>query len=89
LPHPAQAVLQRPEVHELPILRPYEEHLINLHAPARGRLAEELAQVGPPEQRKRPATVCPSETNSTTSSCQSGKAARNSAKSRLIRRAAL
>src|SRR5215216_5276320 len=42
-----------------------------------------------PEHLKRPATVFPSATSSTVSSCQSGKAERNSANSRFTRRAAL
>ena len=34
--HPAEAVLQYPEVHELPVLRSQEEDLLNLHALACG-----------------------------------------------------
>jgi hypothetical protein len=39
LSHPAQAVLQRPEVHEPTALRPQEENFIHLHALASGGLA--------------------------------------------------
>ena len=46
LPHPAQAVLQRPEIHEpTVVLYPEEEHFAHLHTLACGRLAQELALV--------------------------------------------
>ncbi len=44
--HPAQAVLQRPEVHEpTVVLYPEEEHFVHLHTPPCGRLAQEFTLV--------------------------------------------
>src|SRR5829696_4834870 len=84
----AHAVLQRPEIHELPVLGPQEADVLNLHTPAYGASPWNSPRCVP-EHRKRPAMVSSFATSATISSRHSEKALRNSANKRFTLRAAL